>query len=71
MLTCNSEKCMTYLTFVYERVEYGQFISISSGHRHVSMNFLMSFSKIVYQRGHSGKICPIPKYLGWPKIFDI
>ena len=36
MLTCKSEKCMTYPTFVYERVEYAQFFTISNGRRRVS-----------------------------------
>ena len=36
MLTCKSEKCMTYPTFVYERVEYAQFSSISNGRLRVS-----------------------------------
>ena len=36
MLTCKSEKCMTYPIFVYERVEYAQFFSISNGRRRVS-----------------------------------
>ena len=35
------------------------------------LNFLMWFSKIVHQRGHWGKIWANPKYLSWPKIFDI
>ena len=35
------------------------------------LNFLMWFSIIVHQRDYWGKIWANPKYLSWPKIFDI